>query len=126
MLRKTLSPLEQEAMNIVWELKECSIRDVVEKFNQEKKLAYTTVATLLQRLFEKGLVNRNNHNTILSYTPKISKDIYGKKMAKSFIQTFMSSFGEAAIVSFAESIDKLPKDKKDYLLRLLEKQNENK
>ncbi|KKR10818.1 MAG: hypothetical protein UT39_C0014G0007 [Candidatus Woesebacteria bacterium GW2011_GWA1_39_21] len=126
MLQKTLSPLEQEAMNIVWELKECSIRDVVEKFNQEKKLAYTTVATLLQRLFEKGLVNRNNHNTILSYTPKISKDIYGKKMAKSFIQTFMSSFGEAAIVSFAESIDKLPKDKKDYLLKLLEKQNENK
>ena len=126
MLQKTLSPLEQEAMNIVWELNECSIRDVVEKFNQEKKLAYTTVATLLQRLFEKGLVNRNNHNTILSYTPKISKDIYGKKMAKSFIQTFMSSFGEAAIVSFAESIDKLPKDKKDYLLKLLEKQNENK
>ena len=126
MLQKTLSPPEQEAMNIVWELNECSIRDVVEKFNQEKKLAYTTVATLLQRLFEKGLVNRNNHNTILSYTPKISKDIYGKKMAKSFIQTFMSSFGEAAIVSFAESIDKLPKDKKDYLLKLLEKQNENK
>ena len=126
MLQKTLSPLEQEAMNIVWELKECSIRDVVEKFNQEKKLAYTTVATLLQRLFEKGLDNRNNHNTILSYTPKISKDIYGNKMAKSFIQTFMSSFGEAAIVSFAESIDKLPKDKKDYLLKLLEKQNENK
>ena len=126
MLQKTLSPLEQEAMNIVWELKECSIRDVVEKFNQEKKLAYTTVATLLQRLFEKGLVNRNNHNTILSYTPKISKDIYGKKMAKSFIRNFMSSFGEAAIVSFAESIDKLPKDKKDYLLKLLEKQNENK
>ena len=126
MLQKTLSPLEQEAMNIVWELNECSIRDVVEKFNQEKKLAYTTVATLLQRLFEKGLVNRNNHNTILSYTPKISKDIYGKKMAKSFIRNFMSSFGEAAIVSFAESIDKLPRDKKDYLLRLLEKQNENK
>lgn len=126
MLQKTLSPLEQEAMNIVWELKECTIRDVVEKFNQEKKLAYTTVATLLQRLFEKGLVNRNNHNTILSYTPKVSKELYGKKMAKSFIKTFVSSFGEVAIVSFAESIDKLPKDKKDYLLQLLEKQNENK
>ena len=126
MLQKTLSPLEQEVMNIVWELKECSIRDVVEKLNQEKKLAYTTVSTLLQRLFEKGLVNRNSHSTVLSYTPKVSKELYGKKMAKSFIQAFMSSFGEAAIVSFAESIDKLPKDKKDHLLQLLEKQNENK
>ena len=126
MSQKTLSPLEQEVMNVVWELKECSIRDVVEKFSQEKKLAYTTVATLLQRLFEKGLVNRMSQGTVLSYTPKVSKERYGKKIAKSFIQTFMSSFGEAAIVSFAESIDKLPKDKKDYLLQLLEKQNENK
>ncbi len=126
MSQKTLSPLEQEVMNVVWELKECSIRDVVEKFSQEKKLAYTTVATLLQRLFEKGLVNRISQGTVLSYTPKVSKEMYGKKIAKSFIQTFMSSFGEAAIVSFAESIDKLPKDKKDYLLQLLEKQNENK
>lgn len=122
MSQKTLSPLEQEVMNVVWELKECSIRDVVEKFSQEKKLAYTTVATLLQRLFEKGLVNRISQGTVLSYTPKVSKEMYGKKIAKSFIQTFMSSFGETAIVSFAESIDKLPKDKKDYLLQLLEKQ----
>jgi predicted transcriptional regulator len=126
MMRKVLSPLEQEVMNVVWELETCSIRDVVDKLNQEKKLAYTTVATLLQRLFEKGLVNRNNQNSVLSYTPKVSKEMYGKKMAKSFIQTFISSFGEAAIVSFAESIDKLPKDKKDYLLQLLEKRNESK
>ncbi len=122
----SISPLEQEVMNIVWELKTCSIRDVVEKLNQEKKLAYTTVATLFQRLFEKGLVDRISQGTVLSYTPKVSKEMYGKKIARSFIQTFMSSFGEAAIVSFAESIDKLPKDKKDYLLQLLEKQNENK
>lgn len=126
MLQKTLSPLEQEVMNVVWELNECSIRDVVEKLNQEKKRAYTTVATVLQRLFEKSVVNRNSHGTILFYKPKVSKEIYGKKMAKSFIHTFMSSFGEVAIVSFAESIDNLPKDKKDYLLQLLEKQNEDK
>jgi len=126
MQQKILSPLEQEVMKIVWELKACSIRDVVQKLNQDKKLAYTTVATLLQRLFEKGLVNRNSQDTVLAYTPKVTKETYGKKMAKSFIQTFMSSFGETAIVSFAESIDKLPKDKRDYLLRLLEKQNEDK
>lgn len=120
MNRNLLSPLEQEVMNIVWELKTCSIREVANKLNLEKKLAYTTIATLLQRLFEKGLVSRSSQNAILSYTPKVSKEVYGKKMAKSFIQNFVSSFGEAAIVSFAESIDKLPKDKKDYLLRLLE------
>lgn len=123
--QKTLSPLEQEVMNIVWELDEGSIRTIVEKLNREKKLAYTTVATLLQRLYEKGLVNRVYRGTVLFFTPKVSKEMYGKKLAKSFVQTFMSSFGDAAFVSFAESIDKLPREKKDYLLQLLERQNEN-
>ncbi len=126
MPQKTLSPLEQEAINIVWQLQECSIREVMEKLNQNKKLAYTTVATVLQRLFEKGLVNRNTDNLALSYIPKVTKVMYSNKMAKSFIHDFLSSFGETAIVSFAESIDKLPQDKKDYLLQLLEKHNEDK
>lgn len=123
---QVLSPLEEDVMNIVWELKECSVRDVVGRFGQERKLAYTTVATLLQRLFDKGLVERSSQGMTLSYTPKISKKSYSKKMAKTFIKTFISSFGETAIVSFAESIDKLPRDQKNYLLRLLEKQNEKK
>ena len=126
MQQKILSPLEQEIMNIVWELKECSVRDVVERFEKEKKLAYTTVATLLQRLLDKGLVERSSKGMTLSYTAKVSKESYSKKMAKTFMKTFVSFFGEAAIVSFAESIDKLPRDKKSYLLKLLEKQNENK
>lgn len=126
MTQKALSPLEQEAMNIVWDLKECSVNDVAEKFRQEKKLAYTTVATLLHRLFEKGLVKKKNHNVTIIYTPKISKKLFGKIIAKSFIHTFLTTFGETAIVSFAESIEKLPQEKKRSLLQLLEKQNENK
>ncbi len=125
MQRKLLSPLEQEVMTIVWELKKCSIRDVLRKLELQKKLAYTTVATLLQRLFEKGQVNRSSSGAVLSYTPKVTKEMYGRKMAMSFIKTLMSSYGEAVIVSFAESIDKLPKDKKLYLLELIEKHSHN-
>lgn len=125
MSQKTLSPLEQEIMNVVWECKNCSVRDVVKKMNPSRNLAYTTVATLLQRLFEKELVIRSNQGTVLYYSPKISKTVYGKHMAKSFIRTFFMSFGDTAIVSFAESIEKLPKDKKEYLLQLLDKKNSN-
>ncbi|MEP7167430.1 MAG: BlaI/MecI/CopY family transcriptional regulator [Candidatus Woesebacteria bacterium] len=125
MQQKALSPLEQEVMNIVWQLQECSIRDVMEKLNQDKKLAYTTIATLLQRLLQKGFVCRNTESSVLSYTPKVSKERYSSTMATSFVHNFLSSFGETAIVSFADSIDTLPKDKKEYLLKLLEKHHED-
>ena len=124
MLQKILSPLEQEVMNIVWECEDCSVRDVLAKLDKEKRLAYTTVATILQRLFEKGLVRRKNEGLVVHYSPKISKTDYGKTLAQSFVSKFIKSFGDSAIASFAESIEKLPRAKKDYFLKLLSKKHE--
>lgn len=125
-MNKSISELEQKVMNIVWKLEKCSIREVFDKLKIQKELAYTTVATLLQRLYEKGLVNRNDDNLTLLYSPKISKKIYSEKMAERLTNNFFKSFGDTAIASFAESIDKLPKEKKEYFLKLLNKRDETK
>lgn len=111
-------------MNIVWECGDCSVRDVLEKISPKRQFAYTTVATILQRLYEKGLLKREIQASVVYYSPKVSKEMYGKTMARSFVQKFFSAFGDAAITSFAESIDQLPKKKKDYFMKLLEQQNE--
>lgn len=124
MINKSISELEQQTMNIVWMLKKCSVRDVLTRLNTRKKLAYTTVATLLQRLHKKGLVNRNNKHLTLLYSPKMSKELYGRQLAEQLTNDFLKSFGDTGIASFAESIDKLPKQKREYFLKLLNKKNE--
>ena len=106
-------------MNVVWECGDCSVREVLTRINKKKKLAYTTISTILQRLYDKGLVARTNMRLVIYYSPKLSKENYSKNMARSFIAKFFNSFGDAAIASFAESIDKLPKSKKEYFLKLL-------
>lgn len=116
-----MSKLEQDVMGIIWKCKSCSVRDVMVKFISKKKLAYTTVATILQRLFEKGIVLRKSQGISFTYSPKITKETYSKKFAQAFIKNFFSSFSDTAIVSFAESIETLPKEKKSYLLKLLER-----
>lgn len=121
---KALSELELEVMNVVWELDTCAVRDVLGRISKDKELAYTTIATILQRLYEKGLVTRTNKEFIVHYSPKISKTQYSKTVAGSFFTKFFDSFGDAAIASFAESVDELPKEKKEYFLRLLEKSHE--
>ena len=40
-------------MEVMWAADEASVRDVVEKL--DRKLAYTTVMTTLDRLFKKGV-----------------------------------------------------------------------
>lgn len=119
MKTKQLSELEQEVMNIVWELKNCSVREVRAELSKSKKLAYTTVATILQRLNDKGVVARKGLGQTYSYAPKFSKAVYSKNIAQSFIQKFFSSYGDNAIASFAETLDKLPSKKKKHLLKLL-------
>ena len=121
MKQRSLSELEQEVMNIVWQLENCSVRDVLNKLNRTKKLAYTTVSTILQRLYGKGLVKRKVDGIAFKYFPRLSKEIYSKSMAKSFISKFIDSFGDTAIVSFAESVESLPKEKRAYFLRLIKK-----
>lgn len=106
-------------MIVVWELKKCHARDVVSKFGKTKPLAYTTVATLLDRLYKKGMVSRKIKESVFVYSAKSTSEEYGKKIAKSFLNNFFDSFGESAMVSFAESVESLPKKKREDLLRLL-------
>lgn len=118
---QNLSELELEIMNVVWENETCSVRDVLTKISKQKELAYTTVATILGRLHEKGLVVRNDKNFVILYSPKISKEDYSKSISGSFLSKFFQSYGDIALASFAESLEKLPKDKKKHLIDLLEK-----
>ena len=113
----SLGELEQRIMDIVWKQKKSSAREIQTKLDRE--LAYTTVATILNRLYEKGLVTRREGKNGYTYSPKISKEKYSQNIANSFIKNFMNSFGDAAIASFAQGIDKLPEAKRKYFLKLL-------
>ena len=84
------------------------------------------MATLLQRLYEKGMVHRESEGLAFVYSPKLTRKKYSKNIAKSFLHNFFKSFGEPAIVSFAESVESLPKKKREDLLKLLDTYYENK
>ncbi len=125
-MKPNLGELEQQIMDIVWEHKNCSARDVLNMIEKDKKLAYTTVATILQRLFDKGLLTRNENTAGHIYSPKVSKEKYTKNVAQSFLKNFINSFGDTAIASFADSIDKLPEKKRKYFLKVLDEYDKNK
>lgn len=118
---KAISELEQYVMNIVWSLHQCTVRDVLMVvIKKNKPIAYTTVLTILQRLYDKGLVVKKKEGKAFIYKAKISKEAYSRSMAQGFLKKFITSFGEVGIASFAESIDSLSKKEKDYLLELLD------
>ena len=116
---KPLSELELSVMEIIWSCGTCSVRDVVDRLDKSKPLAYTTIATVITRLTEKGAIKKQGEGFSITYSPKLTKESMSKTIAQGFLSKFVRSFGDAAVASFAESIETLPRKKRDYLVKLL-------
>ena len=54
----SLGHLELELMNLLWEASPQTGRDIVATLNMRRKVAYTTVGTTLDRLYQRGLLTR--------------------------------------------------------------------
>jgi predicted transcriptional regulator len=56
--RSELPDLELSCMKILWEAGDLTVREVRERLQPRRPLAYTTVMTVLDRLARKGVVTR--------------------------------------------------------------------
>lgn len=117
----SLGELESQVMNIVWSKQNCSVNDVLNELKKDRNIAYTTVATILHRLHQKGLLIKKQNKMFHMYGPALSKSEYSYNLVHSFMRGVMKTFGDAAITSFAENLQQLPKREKNKLLEMLEK-----
>ena len=69
----TLSPLELAIMQSLWQRQDAPVRDVQEDLLPNRPLAYTTVMTVLDRLYKKGLVRRWKKSRAHVYQPTVSE-----------------------------------------------------
>ncbi|MEK7407556.1 MAG: BlaI/MecI/CopY family transcriptional regulator, partial [Acidobacteriota bacterium] len=74
MPREIPPPLELECLKVLWQLGEGRVRDVRQALLPGRKLAYTTVMTVLDRLARKGGVERRKVGRSFLYWPLLSRD----------------------------------------------------
>ena len=68
-------------MQILWDKKEATVREVHELLSETKNAGYTTTLKLMQIMHEKGLVTRDESSKSHIYKPAISR----KKTQKQFL-----------------------------------------
>jgi predicted transcriptional regulator len=83
-----LGPLEIRVMEVLWVCGQSSVRDVVEKL--ERKLAYTTVMTTLDRLFKKGMLDRQKCERAFLYLPRLSHQEWERQRAGDLVAGFLA------------------------------------
>ena len=71
-----LTDVELEFMSELWALGEGAVRDVLARLPEDRNLAYTSGATILRILEQKGFVASRKEGKALIYTPLLEKDAY--------------------------------------------------
>ena len=80
-----LTDAELEIMHVVWELDNATVREVHERLNQHRALAYTTVMTMMNILEEKGHLTRNKQGRAYRYEPVRPKSQVISGMVDDFV-----------------------------------------
>lgn len=72
--RRDLSQAELDVMEVLWRTGPATVKEVQADLAQDRKLAYTTVATLLNRLRDKGYVEATEKNFAYEFRPLVQRD----------------------------------------------------
>ncbi|MEO3414129.1 BlaI/MecI/CopY family transcriptional regulator [Roseovarius sp. CAU 1744] len=78
-----LTEVELEFMTELWALGQGSVRDVLSRLAAGRNLAYTSAATILRILEQKGFVTSEKHNKTLIYKPALAREAYQSKSLRN-------------------------------------------
>ena len=104
MKRRSRGELEALVMDVLWDsARPMTPRDVHETVATPRRpLAYTTVMTILVRLWEKGMLDRQASGRAYAYRPVASREDWTARRMHELLEASGNSF--AALQGFLDSI----------------------
>ncbi len=118
---KVLGELESDVMQIVWQQKgPISVRTVTEILQNTRKIAYTTVMTIMGRLTKKGVLIRELKGSSYLYLQKVTREQFVAKAVHRIFSTAIANLGEGVASYFLKEIQKLHPKKRRELLKILD------
>ena len=81
---------ELEILQVLWNKESATVRTVHEELSKTKDSGYTTTLKLMQIMFEKGLVSRDDSNKTHIYQPAVSREKTQKLFLNKMIDTLFA------------------------------------
>ena len=115
---KLLTPHELEIMQIVWDRPETTVRDVYEELRTRRKIAYTTVMTLMHILERKGHLKKSTAERRHVYRASRPRRQTISVLLKDFLDRVFNGSAQPLLAHLV-SEGRLTKAEIDELRRLL-------
>jgi predicted transcriptional regulator len=104
-VEKYLGRLEAAVMEVLWDRGQASVREVLDALRGDRTMAYTTVMTVMVRLADKGLLERQTDGRMYRYWAAATREEFLSGVSRRVIDDLIEDFGDVAMAQFLDVLD---------------------
>ncbi|OZB97633.1 BlaI/MecI/CopY family transcriptional regulator [Paenibacillus sp. XY044] len=118
-LERFFGPLEAKVMEVIWSrLEAVTIKEVNAKISEDKRMSFNTIMTVMNRLVDKGVLQKKLQGKSYVYSPVLTKEQFLEEQSKELSYDLVKEFGSRAVAHMIDAMEQVDPD----LLDQLEKQ----
>lgn len=116
--KAVLTEQELEIMKIIWKKGASTVRDVYEDLLSQRKIAYTTVMTMMGILEQKGYLKKSADDRAYVYTPTRPQSEVVGNMVQDFVKRVFNGSAKPLLVHLIED-KKISPEELDEISKVL-------
>lgn len=109
-LNRFFGPLEAKIMDILWDNEQMTIKEVQSVLEKEKSTNFNTVMTVMNRLVEKGILDRKVVGRSSYYNPIQSRQDFLNTQSKEMTHELMDEFGNVVVSHMLDALEDVDDD----------------
>ncbi len=99
--------LEYTVLAALWELGTASVRELHDRLGVPQGLVYTTIAKVVDRLREKGLIQRQRKGAAFEYRPRVARETVERARARNALTRLLGATPRSAAAALVEAVEDL-------------------
>lgn len=126
-MKKSLTPLgetEMEVLHHVWELGEATVKDVQERILENRKVAYTTIMTVMKNLADKEYLKYRKEGVTYVYSPAKKPESVRFNLVEDLVKKVFKGSPSELVQTLVEG-EQLSAEDKAEILKLIENMKED-
>ncbi len=101
---QVLGELESKVMQEVWSTPQCTAKEVLARLREQRKIAHTTLLTILYRLYKKGLLTRSRVGKAFLYSPAFSQPQFNEMVTRDVLEALLQEDSRPILSTFVDLV----------------------
>ena len=109
-LNRFFGPLEAKILDVLWDNTEMTIKEVQQELEKEKTTNFNTVMTVMNRLTEKGILQKRPEGRSSLYKPILSRSEFLDTQSKEMTNELIEEFGTVVVSHMLDALEEVDDD----------------